>query len=457
MTFNYADIYRKELTRKDNYKTRLAAILNRHELYDYQQQTFDAIFNNDTIRFVIDIWARRMGKTVQAAELLAESFLRGDRSLYISPSPSQTNETWNILNLILRNILKDHRLKDAFDKKYRRILNPRIIHSRQDDYNAISLQTSSDESTLRGQWADLVILDEYAYQNEGIFQEVVRPMLIDTQGKCLIISTPPNPNKFKDSKSIDKYHLIKWWFELKERNDPRYLLTNRPLTDKPDLPKDELKQLRLDQDPVSYRVETLAEISDITQVRYFNDNNFKYLTQEEIDKLDLYNQLISVDPSGSASGDEYGVIHLSQAEINDEEAFVVIADKSAQQGPSEQAKKIAKYADKTSAEVYIESNFGGDSTQDLINSQADIQGIDRPLITNIHTTESKQERASRAVPLYQHGKVYHHINLKRGALERQMLNFTANLASSPDRVDALVHGLNKLNMQRKFVPSLITG
>jgi len=51
---------------------------------------------------------------------------------------------------------------------------------------------------LRGAGLDFVVLDEFAYMPADLWPEVVRPMLVDREGRALIISTPQGFNHFYD-------------------------------------------------------------------------------------------------------------------------------------------------------------------------------------------------------------------------------------------------------------------
>ena len=62
----------------------------------------------------------------------------------------------------------------------------------------IQLYGSDNPDSLRGQYFDLVVLDEIADQNPKIWNEIVRPALADRKGKAIFIGTPKGQNHFKE-------------------------------------------------------------------------------------------------------------------------------------------------------------------------------------------------------------------------------------------------------------------
>ena len=64
----------------------------------------------------------------------------------------------------------------------------------------IAIKGSDAADSLRGAELSRVVLDEYAYQKAGVFEEVIYPMLTTTQGDALLIGTPDgfSSNNFYD-------------------------------------------------------------------------------------------------------------------------------------------------------------------------------------------------------------------------------------------------------------------
>ena len=62
----------------------------------------------------------------------------------------------------------------------------------------IALRSAHNPDSLRGEGLDLVLLDEAAFMDPSIWAAVVRPMLVTSRGKALVLSTPNGSNWFRD-------------------------------------------------------------------------------------------------------------------------------------------------------------------------------------------------------------------------------------------------------------------
>jgi hypothetical protein len=64
--------------------------------------------------------------------------------------------------------------------------------------NKITLKGSDRPDTLRGYSIKHLVLDEFAFHKEGVFDTILRPALADRKGTALFISTPEGRNSFYD-------------------------------------------------------------------------------------------------------------------------------------------------------------------------------------------------------------------------------------------------------------------
>jgi phage terminase large subunit-like protein len=112
--------------------------------------------------------------------------------------------------------------------------------------------------------------------------------------------------------------------------------------------------------------------------------------------------------------------------------------------------------------IIVEDNQGGDmcehvlrATMNMLAAEERQQGIRRlswPLLERVHPSGRGAGKWARAVPirgLYEQGKIHHVINPDNPAeldqLEEQLTTWTGDSKQkSPDRIDALVHGLTWL-------------
>lgn len=150
-----------------------------------QLQIHDASQAN---RFVVVVAHRRFGKTVaainEAIRAAIECSLGRPRIGYIAPTYSQAKRVaWDYLTHYTRPLgavanIAELRV-DFWDRR-------------------IQLYGSDNPDALRGQYFDLVILDEIADQNPKIWNEIIRPALADRKGKAIFIGTPKGQNHFKE-------------------------------------------------------------------------------------------------------------------------------------------------------------------------------------------------------------------------------------------------------------------
>jgi phage terminase large subunit-like protein len=146
--------------------------------------------------------------------------------------------------------------------------------------------------------------------------------------------------------------------------------------------------------------------------------------------------IIAIDPAVSShqTSDETGMIVLGRSAGK----FYVLHDHSKRGSVRDWVQTaIELYYRYGARKIIIETNQGGELTKTLL-----LQLDPRLSIYEVRASKSKYTRAYQASILYLQGLVYHAKGLYQ--LEEQMLNFE-NLSGSPDRVDALVWGLQYLS------------
>ena len=147
--------------------------------------------------------------------------------------------------------------------------------------------------------------------------------------------------------------------------------------------------------------------------------------------------VVGVDPSGSKTGDEIGIIVAGKC-IDGK--YWVIRDHSLHGTPKEWGAEVGFAYDNNSADAAVaEKNFGGDMVESTI-TQFDTKQINVKMVT---ASRGKQVRAEPISALYERGLVYHVEMFP--ALEDELVctNFE-DLKESPNRLDALVWALTDL-------------
>jgi len=152
----------------------------------------------------------------------------------------------------------------------------------------------------------------------------------------------------------------------------------------------------------------------------------------------LWRVITAIDPAGTANrkSDETGII-VSAKGVDGE--YYVLADRSGKYSPNGWARAADAACDEFSADAIIaEDNYGGDMVESTLRSA----GIKRRII-RVNSRRGKILRAEPIVGVYEQHKV-HHVGMLLD-LEEQMTTWQPyEDRDSPDRVDALVHGLTEL-------------
>ena len=179
---------------------------------------------------------RRSGKTTLAAYMAVDALLRGRRVLLSSTSQDQADVFWDYLKNWLRPLV-------GTPTFYRNEVKRLVRFGR----GSVRVKTGRHPDVLRGIGVDLLVLDECAYLDGDTWHKVGAPLLADTNGTAVFISTPNRRN---------------WFFELYQRaasgGDPRWAAWHFSTLDNPHLPAAALAALTRDMSEVDYQQEILA-------------------------------------------------------------------------------------------------------------------------------------------------------------------------------------------------------
>ena len=126
---------------------------------------------------------RRFGKTVGAAILAVLKFTEDKRVLYAAPTSDQLERFWTEVTRALAPMIKAGVL---YKNETLHIIE------RPGSENRIRAKTAWNADTLRGDYADILILDEFQLMAEDTWEVVGAPMLLDNNGDAVFIYTPPS-------------------------------------------------------------------------------------------------------------------------------------------------------------------------------------------------------------------------------------------------------------------------
>ena len=226
-------------------KTRVEVILPIP--HTYQSEFLDS----DRKRIIIRA-GRRGGKTVGAAIKAVLAFLEGKRVLYAAPTSEQVGKFWFEVTSALRPLTDI----GAF-KKY----ESESFIEKAGTEQRLKAKTAWNANTLRGDYADLLILDEWQLMDEDTWGIVGAPMLADHDGNAVFIYTPPSLRSTGVSKARDPRHAAKMF--KKAEKDDRWLAIHFTSHDNPHISQDALTELMQDMSKQSYRQEILAEDDEL--------------------------------------------------------------------------------------------------------------------------------------------------------------------------------------------------
>lgn len=220
---------------------------NPPDLHSGQKEVIKAL---DEHRFVIAVCGRRWGKTTLSLVAAIDQALKGLKVWIIFPVYPQALESWLNLKSLVRQLPDDYAETREVEK--------RIVLKNK---GSIQIKSANKPETLRGAGGiSLIIFDEVAYQDKETW-ETVRPILSDSLGKALFISTPNGMN---------------WFYELfdnaKRRTD--WKVFHYPTEQSPRINKDELAQAREELGSLVYAQEFLAEFTEVGHM--FKREWFKY-------------------------------------------------------------------------------------------------------------------------------------------------------------------------------------
>jgi hypothetical protein len=181
---------------------------------------------------------RRVGKTTGVAIMSARAALKGKRVLEAAPTVSQTDAFWNHIKNFFAEGIKAGVVKK--NETTRRIEIPGA--------GSIRCKTAWNADTLRGDYADFLILDEFQMMEPDTWDLVGAPMLLDNDGDATFIGTPNRRN-----------HFYKMYQRAIADDTGRWGYWHFTSFDNPHLSQEALDEIIQDMSDEAYRQEILAE------------------------------------------------------------------------------------------------------------------------------------------------------------------------------------------------------
>lgn len=369
---------------------------------------------------------RRGGKTTLAADIAVDEFLQGRRILYGTPTQEQVDRFWTFCTRWLAEPIE----AGVFYKNE----TLHIIERKGTDQR-IRAKTAWNADTLRGDFGDIVILDEYQDMDPDALDLVVFPMLLDTDGDLVVIYTKKRGAKGKHATDLMKRALAdttgRW---------AGFTFTSH---DNPHLSKEALAEITQDMTRLAYRMEIMAEdIEDDPNAMWSRDliQKCRVLSHPDLDRV-----VVGVDPPGSV-GTECGIIAAGSKRIAGDLHIFIVQDSSRKGSPGEWGSAVVTtYRNNKADRVVGEANYGGDMVESTIQATTKTDALDKSPVAYeaVHATRGKAVRAEPVVAWYEQGRVHHVGSFPE--LEDELCNWVPGSGmASPNRLDGLVWAVTAL-------------
>jgi len=389
--------------------------------HDIQRRIRDSTAKRKIVRA-----GRRGGKTVCAATICVEKFLQGLRPLYAAPTADQLETFWFEVKKALQEPI------DAgIFKKNETDHTIELTGTKQ----RIKGKTAWDSNTLRGDYTDYLVLDEFQLMNEDIWGVVGAPMLLDNDGDAMFIYTPPSLSVRSITKARDPQHAAKMFQKAKADTTGRWAAFHFTSFDNPHISRAALEDITEDMTNLAYRQEILAEdIEEVPGALWTR----KILSESRVTgHPDIVRIAVGVDPTGSQHN-ETGIIVAGKDAAGH---GYVLDDKSLMGTPGEWGDAVITAYNRNNADIIVaEVNYGGEMVESTILANSGNQ-IYR--YKNVHASRGKAVRAEPIVARYEKG-IIHHVG-DFPALEDEMVSWVPGESKySPNRIDALVWAFTEL-------------
>ncbi len=182
--------------------------------------------------------------------MAGNDFLAGRRVLYATPTGDQIGRFWFEIKRMFA---------DAIDAKHLYVNETQHILEVPGTENRIRAKTAFNADTLRGDYADKLILDEWQLMDEHAWEFVGAPMLLDNNGDAVFLYTPPSLVSRSMTKARDPLHAAKMYAMAEADTTGRWETFHWTSHDNPHISKEALADITLDMTSLAILQEIMAE------------------------------------------------------------------------------------------------------------------------------------------------------------------------------------------------------
>lgn len=365
---------------------------------------------------------RRGGKTVGIAIYAVRRFLEGKRVLYAAPTAEQVGRFWTTITRALAEPIE----AGIFKKNE----TEHIIELAGTEQR-IRAKTAWNADTLRGDYADELIFDEWQLIDEDAWEVVGAPMLLDNDGNATFIYTPPSLHSRSVSKSRDSQHAAKMFKAAQQDKTGRWEAFHFTSLDNPHVSKVALKEITKDMTSLAYRMEILAEDVDEAPGALWTRGDIE--KNRVMDVPDFARVIVGVDPTATSGGDEAGII--TAGSFSDH--CYTMADDSTGGSPQTWARAAVTAYHRHKADLIVaEKNNGGEMVEAVIKQ------VDPTVrVKLVWASRGKATRAEPISAMSEQGRD-HHVGVFPELEDELCLWIPGD--ESPNRLDAKVWAYTEL-------------
>ena len=349
-------------------------------------------------------------------------FLEGARVLYAVPTQEQVDRFWTVTKGILAPAID----AGIFVKN-----ETRHLIERPGTNQRIRAKTAWNADTLRGDFADLLLLDEYQLMDETAWAEVGAPMMLDTDGDVIFSFTPPSLATRSVSKAKNKRHAIELWRRASQDTTGRWAAFHFTSHDNPYLSRTALDDITEDMTNLAVRQEILAEDIDERPGALWTLADIDANRREAAPEL--VRIVVGVDPPGGLVT-ECGIV---VAGLDDNDHTYTLADYSQAGRPAQWGIAAVRAFVEWNADCIVaERNHGGE----MVLQTLEIAAQELSVYIDVVMTTASHGKAARAQPSAaraEKGKDHHVGAFPQ--LEEELVNWVPGEGlPSPNRLDAKV-------------------
>jgi hypothetical protein len=349
----------------------------------------------------------------------------GRRVLYAVPTQDQADKFWYEVKQALGPAIDAGQL---IKNETRRYIEEAGTERR------LRCKTAFNADTLRGDYADLLILDEFQMMHESVWDQVGAPMLLDNDGDAVFIYTPPSRRTRHLSRADDKHHAAKLFQHAEQDATERWATFHFTSRSNPHISMAAIDALSADMLQATIRQEIEALDEDEVEGALWKRAEIDHYRVSRVPEM--IGITVGVDPTGSATGDACGIVVVGKGV--DGQGYV-LEDCTVNGSPARWAgQAVAAYHRWQANRIVAEGNYGGDMVAHTLQM---IPGA--PFVELVHASRGKLVRADPIAALSERGGF--HMAGVFDDLEDELVSYDGT-GKSPNRLDAMVFAAVDLNL-----------